>query len=198
MRSTTEKLAPTKTLPANYTRQTTLDLSNRVSLLLLNLAALGLFTLCGMAFCLAALRLRADFDLMTLFDWPIVSLFLLLAAIPVTLSVHEIIHGVFFWLYTRERPRFGFKGAYAYAAAPDWYLPRNQHIVVGLAPLIVISLGILLAAWLPLAALPILIVCTTFNAAGAVGDLATVAWELTRARQAYVRDRGDIFEVYEP
>ena len=57
----------------------------------------------------------------------------------VVFVLHEAVHGLFFWLYTRDRPRFGFKGWYLYASAPGWYLSRNRFLVVGLSPLVTMT-----------------------------------------------------------
>jgi hypothetical protein len=113
--------------------------------------------------------------------------------------LHEVIHGLFFWLYTHQRPIFAFKGAYAYAAAPDWYLPRNKYVVVGLSPLILISLaGLLLLTIAPLSFFPSILIAMIFNAAGAVGDLIVVGWLLLQQPDSLVRDYGDMFTVYQP
>lgn len=62
---------------------------------------------------------------------------------------HELIHALFFRFFTGEWAIFGFKGIYAYAAAPQWYIPRNLHIAVALAPLVILSLlGVLLIPWI--------------------------------------------------
>jgi hypothetical protein len=113
--------------------------------------------------------------------------------------VHELIHGLFFWLFTRERPTFGFKGAYAYAAAPDWYMPRNQYAIVGLAPLVLMTLaGLVLLPVIPVWAIPALLFVVVTNAAGAVGDIAVVGWLLLQPRATLVNDIGDAVTLYRP
>jgi hypothetical protein len=47
----------------------------------------------------------------------------LLALVALILVVHELIHGFFFWVFTRSKPVFALHLAYAYAAAPDWFIP---------------------------------------------------------------------------
>jgi hypothetical protein len=113
--------------------------------------------------------------------------------------LHELIHGLFFWLFTRTRPAFGFKGAYAYAAAPGWYIPRSQYIIVGLAPLVLITLGgfallVVVPAWL----IPALLFVVVMNGAGAVGDIAVVGWLLVQPRATLVHDLGDAVAIYRP
>ncbi len=56
----------------------------------------------------------------------------LLGVLIVTLVLHELVHGLCFWSFTRDRPRFGWKLIYAYAAAPGWYLPRGRYLTVAL------------------------------------------------------------------
>lgn len=117
----------------------------------------------------------------------------------VTIVLHELIHGLGFWLFTRDRPAFGFKGLYAYAAAPRWYLPRNQHVVAGLAPLGVTSLaGLLLVPLVPPAPVGALVLILTLNAAGTIGDLVVMGWLLTRPATTLVRDGGDTFSLFAP
>jgi hypothetical protein len=122
-----------------------------------------------------------------------------IASIPFTMIVHELIHGLFFWIFTRKRPSYGFKGLYAYAAAPDFYIPRNQFILIGLAPFVVISLvGV---ALLPLTTLGValtIVFILTMNAAGAIGDFYAVGILLTRPSATLIRDFGDGMACYQP
>ena len=196
-------MQPRKQLPPHYQPVSVLDLSrNRLALVGLSVGAMAAFCLFGWLALVLLTALRSDVDSWTFQIsganfWPfLVGLTVLLA---VTVILHEAIHGLCFWLLTRERPRFAFKGVYAYAAAPDWYLPRLHHVVVALAPLVVITLGGLL--WLPVAAevvvLPLLSVLV-LNAAGAVGDLVTVVWLLRQPRTTVVRDSGDAITLYQP
>jgi hypothetical protein len=121
-----------------------------------------------------------------------------IALLALMVALHEGIHGLLFWRFTGARPTFGFKGLYAYAAAPDWYLPRNQHIVVALAPLLLITLGgLVLLAVLPEVALLPSIVFVALNAGGAVGDIVAVFWLLRADASALVQDTGDAVTVFE-
>ncbi|MCX6037402.1 MAG: DUF3267 domain-containing protein [Chloroflexi bacterium] len=111
--------------------------------------------------------------------------------------LHELVHGVFFWLFTRSRPTFGFRGWYAFAAAPGWFLPRGQYLVVNLAPFVLLSvLGILLLAVVPTGALAAILAGTVMNAAGAVGDLWVVFLILHERRPIVIEDLGDGFNFY--
>lgn len=199
-------MRPTQQLPEGYTHRGTLDLSrNRGVLIGLNAAGLVLVVLFTIAFLTAARAIRPEAASLAALgfisrDLPTAlrTALGMLAIILVMTVVHEAVHGVFFWLYTRQRPRFGFRGAYAYASAPDWYIPRGQYLVVGLAPLVLISLaGLALLFIVPESWLPAVLVALVFNASGAVGDLAMTGWLLTRSGQALARDMGDAVAVYD-
>lgn len=78
-----------------------------------------------------------------------------LSVILIQIVLHELVHTLCLWWFTQEWPRLGFKGIYAYAAAPAWYIPRNQHLFIALVPLIVLTvIGLLLMPIVPLAWLP--------------------------------------------
>ncbi len=122
-----------------------------------------------------------------------------LTAVAVVL-VHEGIHGVCFWVITRDRPRFGVTGLSAYAAAPDWFIPLAPYLVVGLAPVVLITVGAFaLMLVVPAGALEALGLVLVLNAVGSVGDLFAVWW-LVRggARTSMVRDAGTTIAVYRP
>ena len=124
-------------------------------------------------------------------------------ALPISIAImlvfHELVHGMFFWLFTQERPKFALKSGYAFAAAPDWYLPRSEYILVGISPLVVISiLSIVFAALLPLHLASYLLFVATFNAAGALGDMIVVAWVLRQPDTTFIMDHGDKFLSFTP
>lgn len=193
-----------RTLPTGYQLRGGIDLAqDRRALLMLNAGGTLLLLVFGWLALqtTAALRpdvtLRITITLGSALDLMLVAS-IVLALLTGTVVLHEAIHGLCFWLFTRERPRFGFKGAYAYAGAPDWYIPRNHYLIIGSAPLVVITLlGLLLLALLPAPLLPGLLLVVVLNGAGAVGDIAVVGWLLARwPATTLVQDRGDAVAFY--
>ena len=195
----------TQTLPAHYRLFKRLSIRDAAPLLLLNLASLLLLGLAG-ALVLALLRWLRPQDAAAALSFSIqgVGGFLpmiltLLGATFGMMVVHEAFHGIFFWHYTGTRPKFGFRGAYACAAAPDWYLTRDQYLVTGLAPLVGITvIGILLLAFAPAGWIPLLVLVVVFNASGAVGDLWVTSWLLRCPPDALCNDQGDETCLYVP
>ena len=197
-------MQPRSSLPDGYRPLRTLDLAeDRRALIGLNLLGALLLVVFGWLFLRVALVLAPQFiatytrgtlDSIVL---PLPVLLGCLLGVVAMVVLHELAHGLGFWLFTRQRPTFGFTPLYAYAAAPAWYLPRNQYLVVGLAPLVLLTLGgLALLPVVPVAVVPPLLVVLTCNAAGAVGDLIVVGWLLTQPATVFVRDNGDTFTIY--
>lgn len=188
----------TRELSPTYQQSRILDLGSQPGLMIvLNLVGLLLFFAFGLAFLhLAALLYPGIVFKASNFPALLMILALLLAYAAV-LVLHELVHGLFFVILTGSRPHFGLKQMYAYACAPEWYIPRNQFLVVGLAPLILITLAGFLI--LPLLS-PTLATFTLFamavNASGAIGDLYTVLWILRFPADAFVCDHGEKFTIY--
>lgn len=192
-------MQPTKTLPENYERAYNLNLAKSVKVAIwLQVAVLGLAYLFWNLFNVVVAGMRTDPNIVR-FTWSAAELPLLLISFFLMVVLHEGIHGLFFWVYTKEQPKYGFKLAYAYAAAPDWYLPRNPFIVVGLAPLVILSiLGVATAPLFSAGVIKGLVFFLTLNAAGAVGDMFTVLVMLRYPENALVNDLGEEFSVYIP
>jgi hypothetical protein len=197
----------TRNLPDHYRKIGTLDVSQDPRLLLfLNVVGLILTLVAGWLFFLFAARLRPaawSSALHTLQNRTVLAVIGLVAAILALLVfhilAHEAVHGLFFWLFTRSRPRFAFRWAYAYAAAPDWYISRDPFLITTLAPLILITMiGLLLIAFAPPGWLLPTWVVITLNAGGAVGDLAVAAWLLRQPRTCLAQDRGDAVTLFVP
>ncbi len=194
---------PVQTLPPHYQRHAALDLSqNKTALIGLNIASVILFFAAGWLVLQIVPLLRPHETDQTVSlrgtDMLVISVALIVLVV-FQMVLHELIHGLFFWIFTRDRPVFGFKGLYAYAAAPNWYVPHTQHLIVGLAPLVLITLvGFALIAVVPLAVVPLLVLLIVINAAGAVGDITIVVWEAVQPRGTLVHDTGDAITLYRP
>jgi hypothetical protein len=111
--------------------------------------------------------------------------------------VHELVHGAFFWLFTHQRPKFGIRNWYAYAAAPGWYIAAREYLVIGLAPAVLLSAaGMILLAALPAEALIVTLFAVIVNAASSVGDLWIIFKLLGQRHPVIVEDRGDGVNFY--
>ena len=128
----------------------------------------------------------------------LLSVFLGLLGMAVYIVLHEIVHGIFMYLFSGVKPRFGLTVLYAYAGS-EVYFCKVPYIVIALAPVVI--WGILL-----------FILCVTtygtrwfwptyfvevYNVCGAVGDYY-VTWKfLKMKKKILVRDTGDRMTAYE-
>ncbi len=122
---------------------------------------------------------------------------MIILAFILIMVIHELLHGIVFWRVTHQLPRFGFRGAYAFAAAPDWFIPRNVYFFIGAAPLVIISVvGVLLIPVIPIQFLGAWLFGVLMNAVGAVGDIYILFLLLRLPASILVRDQGDVISFY--
>lgn len=124
----------------------------------------------------------------------------ILFALVLVLSIHEMVHGVFYWVFAGQRPTIGVKRLIVYTTAPpDYYFPRNQYLIIGVAPLVLLSLvGMLLMMVIPINAMCTLNLFLAFNAAGSAGDLMMVFRLLSSAPESLMQDHKTGVVVYGP
>ncbi|MBK8901129.1 MAG: DUF3267 domain-containing protein [Anaerolineaceae bacterium] len=192
------RLPATKTLPPAFTKFHSLDLTNRKLIIAMNMVGLLLLFIFGWLFMGVAAFLNPEFfwlELRIFVATLTLPAFLLTVAVVVVL--HELSHALFFWLFSRERPKIGFNLLYAYAAAPDWYFPRRQFVLIGLAPVLLLSLvGVVTLPLVDFFMAVRLILALTVNAAGAVGDFTAVIWALGQPADILLRDEGTAVTAY--
>lgn len=196
----------TKSLPSGYVSGGTLDLTkDKRALILLNVAGFVLLVLLGPLFYKIALLLRPDVSLSDLgvtlvgFSDVLLALLAVVVLYAAVIVLHEGAHGIFLWWYSRSRPVFAFRGYYASAAAPGWFFPRNQYIIVGLAPLVLLTVvGFIILLFAPESWFVALITFMVLNASGAIGDMAVVWWLLRQPATGLAFDVGDAVTIYLP
>jgi hypothetical protein len=188
-------------LPEGDVPTVSLDLSRGSVATVLSVAALALVVPVGWLVIQFIAASRPDATAVEFRAGPaevLVALAIAAGTLLLVVVAHELLHGAGFWLATGERPSFGFKGLYAYAAARDWYVPRGPYLLIGLAPLVVLSAALLgLVAAIPVSLLPVAFLAVVVNAVGSVGDVLVVAWLLARPLVTFVRDSGDAVTLYE-
>ena len=126
---------------------------------------------------------------------------LVLAGNLLTMAVHELTHGITMQIFG-AKPRYGviWKGLLLYATSPGYAYRRNNYILIALAPLIFISILVILGMWLLQGTLwvALLGICGTINASGSVGDMWITMIVLRYANIAYVIDERDGIRFFLP
>jgi hypothetical protein len=124
--------------------------------------------------------------------------FALLGAVIFLMTIHELIHGVFFWVFTRSKPVFAFRFFYACAGEPDWFIPMRQYMIIALGPLVIIGgLGMILMLVVPENWLLLIIVIVALNSGGSAGDLLAFSRLLKLSPTSLANDIGDGITFYD-
>lgn len=174
-------------LPENYRPCGKIDLvgTRRAALCLHGSAML-------IAAAMVLIALRGDHMRAPLWAWALAC-----AGYLVYIALHEWTHALIMYLFSGEKPRFGFEGGCAFAGAAAWF-NRGQYALIALAPLLI--WGAILwaacarfpAAFWPLYALQI------GNVSGSVGDLYCAARMISLPRGAMIQDSGTRMAVHAP
>ena len=192
------RLQATKILPANFTQYHSLDLTNRKLVIAMNVMGILLLFIFGWLFFGVAALLGPQFLLLELHIFTqLTKLPTILLVIFLVVVLHELSHALFFWLFSRERPQVGFNLLYAYASAPGWYFTRRQFVLIGLAPVLLLTtVGLIAMPWVTVLTTTRLVLALTVNAAGAIGDFIVVIWVLGQPAKILLRDEGTAVTAY--
>lgn len=66
----------------------------------------------------------------------ILPMIVMLVGVILYMVLHELVHGIFMWHYSKQKPFYGFTGMYAYAGS-NCYFNKKSYIVIALAPIVI-------------------------------------------------------------
>ena len=194
-------ISSTRTLPDGYVQTHEIDLAkNKELAILLNLVGVIIFFLSFVLLGSFVRWARPDLSTGTFtIKFDLLTILVLLVLVALTVVVHELIHGFFFWVFTRSRPVYALRPAYAYAAVPDWFIPIRHYWIIGLAPLVLIdAIGLLLILLSPAGWILTIVLLVTLNTAGSIGDMLITTQLLRLSPASLAKDTGDKVSFFEP
>jgi hypothetical protein len=189
--------ASTKSLPEGYVQIGEINIKNNPRLTFwLSLAAILIIIPTFFLLTSFAARVRPTL-LNTSSTITVGKMVILMGAVVLSLTVHELIHGVFFWVFTRSRPVFALHLFYAYSAAPNWYIPARQFMIIALGPLVIMgALGMLLILLVQESWVLLIMIIVALNTGGSAGDLLVLTRLLKLSPGCLVKDAGDIVTFF--
>ena len=120
------------------------------------------------------------------------------ASWPVILILHELAHGLTMTVFG-ARPQYGaqLKKLLFYATAPGYAFQRNAYLIVTLAPLVLLSIPMILGTFILRGTTWAMLIafCAAFNIGGAAGDLAITRMVLGYSKNTYIVDEKDGFRA---
>ena len=188
----------TQVLPAGYIQTAEINLKkDKRLIILLNIGALIVFIL--MFYLLSGFTALVRPDIVNFSET--ITIGKMLGALGLTvmvLIIHEIIHGLFFWIFSHGRPVFALRPLYAYAGAPTWFFPKRQYAITALGPLVVIgAAGLLLLLLAPISWVLMIVFLVALNTGGALGDLFVFMRLLKASPTSFANDTGDVVTFFE-
>ncbi len=110
--------------------------------------------------------------------------------------IHELIHGLFFFIFTGEKPVFGFKNLSAYAGIPKSFIKKKYYLIASLSPLIFLSIVILGIFFLTTNSIStIMFITASAHAAGCIGDIWVSVKLLNKPAETFVNDDGMVIKI---
>ena len=188
----------TQTLPAGYIQSIQINLKKDMRLaILLNIGAFIIFI--PMFYLLSRFIALVRPDI-TNFSVTITigKVFSAIGLVVLVLIIHEIIHGLFFWIFSHGRPVFALRPLYAYAGAPTWFFPKRQYAITALGPLIIIgAVGLLLLLLAPISWMLMIALLVALNTSGAIGDVFVFFRLLKCSPTSFANDTGEVVTFFE-
>ena len=130
----------------------------------------------------------------TLFHNPLLMIFVFIGII-IYILLHEMIHGIFMYNFSKEKPFFGFSGGYAYAASHCYYYKR-PYLVISLSPIIILGIILLILNIIFFEYFWLIYFIQITNISGAAGDLYVAFKFLKLDNHVLVKDIGVSMDVY--
>ena len=122
------------------------------------------------------------------------SILVLALILMIVFAVHELIHALCLRYFTGRFPILVAGAGGLAVRLSDWYVPRDQFLVINLAPFGILSLvGILLLPVVPQWYVSFAVFFTAMNIAGSIADLITSAYLSLHPPSIYVEPEGTIF-----
>ena len=175
-----------RTLPSGYKKAMTIDLLNdKKPLITVNVISLIL----AAATFILGLCIN-EFH----FDW---LLFLSVVFIVIYMLLHELVHGIFMYSFSKVKPTYGFNWGYAYAGSTA-YFSKIHYIIIALAPIVIwgIVLGIIGFFTVDTKWFWVFYLVQCMNISGAAGDIYVTFLFSKLPKDILVNDTGIVMTVY--
>lgn len=109
--------------------------------------------------------------------------------------LHELVHGLFIYLFSGKSASYGFEAMYAYAKS-DAYFDRRSYVVIALSPVVIWGAVLLLGTVLLPELYWVLSIIQVFNLSGAAGDYMVCEKIMRMPSDVLVYDSGTAMEFF--
>ena len=182
-------------LPENYKLDKTIDMKKMSTNIFLNVLNI-LFVIISLLI-LIPLKFK-EIKIDNLIELSIV-MFIALIGFIIYIVLHELTHGLFYKIFTKQKLTFGVSLTYAYCGVPNIYVRKKETIIACLSPLIIFSIIFLTLIFiLPPNYLNLsIIILFSFHFGGCSGDIYLSLILLTKYdKDTYIKDTGPTQYIY--
>ena len=182
-------------LPENYKLDKTIDMKKMSTNIFLNVLNI-LFVIISLLI-LIPLKFK-EIKIDNLIELSIV-MFIALIGFIIYLVLHELTHGLFYKIFTKQKLTFGVSLTYAYCGVPNIYVRKKEAIIACLSPLIIFSIIFLTLIFiLPPNYINLsIIILFSFHFGGCSGDIYLSLILLTKYdKDTYIKDTGPTQYIY--
>ncbi len=185
-----------ESLPADFAPLLSIDLQKQKKLAALVYVISGVMAAALVVLGIFAVPEARFFDFSAGYGVYFLRLLVMVAGLFVYIILHELVHGVFMRLFSRQRVKYGFTSLYAYAGS-DAYFDKTSYIIIALAPVVVWGavLAVICALLPPVWFWPLYVIQIN-NFAGAAGDFYVTVRFARLPRDILVRDTGVSMTVF--
>ena len=182
-------------LPENYKLDKTIDMKKMSTNIFLNVLNI-LFVIISLLILIPLKFKEIKFD--NLIELSIV-MFIVLIGFIIYIVLHELTHGLFYKIFTKQKLTFGVSLTYAYCGVPNIYVRKKEAIIACLSPLIIFSIIFLTLIFiLPPNYINLsIIILFSFYFGGCSGDIYLALILLIKYdKDTYIKDTGPTQYIY--
>lgn len=182
-------------LPENYKLDKTIDMKKMSTNIFLNVLNI-LFVIISFLI-LIPLKFK-EIKIDNLVELSIV-MFIALIGFIIYIVLHELTHGLFYKIFTKQKLTFGVSLTYAYCGVPNIYVRKKEAIIACLSPLVIFSIIFLTLIFiLPPNYINLsIIILFSFHFGGCSGDIYLALILLTKYKKdTYIKDTGPTQYIY--
>ena len=126
-------------------------------------------------------------------------MFIALIGFIIYIVLHELTHGLFYKIFTKQKLTFGVSLTYAYCGVPNIYVRKKETIIACLSPLIIFSIIFLTLIFiLPPNYINLsIIILFSFHFGGCSGDIfLSLILLIKYDKDTYIKDTGPTQYIY--
>lgn len=182
-------------LPENYKLDKTIDMKKMSTNIFLNVINI-LFVIISFLILIPLKFKEIKFD--NLIELSIV-MFIALIGFIIYIVLHELTHGLFYKIFTKQKLTFGVSLTYAYCGVPNIYVRKKEAIIACLSPLIIFSIIFLTLIFiLPPNYINLsIIILFSFHFGGCSGDIfLSLILLIKYDKDTYIKDTGPTQYIY--